>query len=320
MMEKWNADFRKKMLDLSNQLEGNLGAAIKPVLANPGKCIRPYLCYLSAQLGTAPDVRVDNQCLAIELFHLFSLVHDDVMDESPLRRGQPSLYAKYGANRAILAGDYLLIWTFELLSKEQDEPTAQIVRAAFERMAKDLCHGQWLDLDTEQLAFPSLDMYLEMIKNKTAVLIGTSLEIGAHCAKLPKNIAAQLYEFGLNMGMAFQIQDDLLDLYGQEAMIGKVVGGDVRQSKKNVLAIMANEALPEDKKQYFHALYNEKASDEKVDAVTQLYHELRIRTEVEKLRDSYAQKAEQMASSIQDQGYEMERLINFIEQLSKRNK
>ncbi len=207
------------------------------MLSLGGKRLRPLMALVGCQLYTdAVEVALP-AAWAVELFHNFTLIHDDIMDAASLRRGQPTVHTRWNANTGILSGDVMLIYAYKhLLHTANAEAAADLVRI-FNRVAIEVCEGQQHDLDFEQRDDVSLEEYLRMIEQKTAVLLGGALEMGARCAEAPATDREHLYRFGCLAGTAFQIQDDWLDTYGQTARVGKQIGGDILQNKKTFLVL-----------------------------------------------------------------------------------
>ncbi|MBL4668905.1 MAG: polyprenyl synthetase family protein [Flavobacteriales bacterium] len=218
----------------------NLYEPIDYTLKLGGKRIRPALLMLANNLFDGNDKTALNSALAIEIFHNFTLLHDDIMDEAPLRRGKPSVYKKWNTNVAILSGDVMLIESIQLLSKK-NHPNLHQVLSIFNTTAIQVCEGQQLDMDFEELPNVSIDDYLKMIELKTAVLLGASLKIGAVISHASSDNSHHIYEFGKNLGIAFQLMDDILDLYGDPEKVGKRIGGDVISNKKTYLLLKAQE-------------------------------------------------------------------------------
>ena len=243
-----------------------------------GKRIRPALLMLANNLFGGKDKDALNSALGIEVFHNFSLVHDDIMDQAPLRRGNQSVYKKWNTNIAILSGDVMLIQAIQLLSKDHTTSLSEIL-TVFNTTAVQVCEGQQFDMDFETSATVSIDDYLKMIELKTAVLLGCSLKIGAIIGKAIPDDANHIYEFGKNLGVAFQLMDDVLDLYGDPEKVGKRVGGDVITNKKTYLLLKAQElATGKTKKDLDFCLTSTVLDDiSKVNKVTAIFNKLNIK-------------------------------------------
>ncbi len=262
------------------------------LLQQTGKRVRPLLALLGASLFEAGVEKALPVALAVEVFHNFTLVHDDIMDASPLRRGKPTVHATYGENTAILAGDLLLIKAYEALAELKDPAALRPIIEVFNRVAVGVCEGQQLDVDFETREDVTIADYLRMIELKTAVLLGGALQMGALAAGASETAAAHLYEFGRLTGIAFQLQDDYLDTFGEEAAVGKQIGNDITTNKKTFLYLRSRElAAPELRTELegYYARTGENA--EKVIRVTQLMHELEIPRLAAKLRDDYQARA-----------------------------
>jgi len=218
----------------------NLYQPIRYALDFGGKRIRPALLLLSNDMfGGKPESAI-NAALAIEVFHNFTLLHDDIMDDAPLRRGKQTVFKKWNANTAILSGDVMFVNAIQLLVKSNVEYLPEILEI-FNSTAVEVCEGQQYDMDFEIRDNVAIDDYLNMIELKTAVLLGASLKIGAVLARAKKSDAVHIYEFGKNLGIAFQLMDDILDLYGDPEKFGKQVGGDIIANKKTYLLLKAKE-------------------------------------------------------------------------------
>lgn len=212
-----------------------------------GKRIRPLLCagsYLVFRKEVPPSLM--DLCLALEVFHNFSLVHDDIMDEASLRRGAPTVHMKWDIPTGILSGDIMLIESYRLLQDACEPHNLHQALKVFNATATAVCEGQQLDMDFETQRQVSWASYLQMISGKTASLIGCSLELGAIAADQPEGICRQLHQMGLNMGLAFQLKDDWLDTYGDHGSVGKQIGGDILRNKKSALYIKAMETASKD--------------------------------------------------------------------------
>jgi len=257
----------------------NLYEPITYTLSLGGKRIRPALLMLANNLFGGKDDAAIDSALAIEVFHNFTLLHDDIMDEAPLRRGHPSVYKKWNTNVAILSGDVMLMQSIQLLAKK-NHANLHNVLDIFNTAAIQVCEGQQFDMDFEQSSSVSIDDYLKMIELKTAVLLGASLKIGAVISNASKNNANHLYEFGKNLGIAFQLMDDILDLYGDPDKVGKRIGGDIIVNKKTYLLLKAQElATGKTAKDLAFCLNSTVIEDNaKVEKVTTIFNELNIKT------------------------------------------
>jgi len=215
------------------------------LLALGGKRLRPALVLMGHELYQDNVEVALPVAWTVELFHNFSLMHDDIMDAAPLRRGEPTVHYKWNTTTAILSGDVMLIYAYRFLARGGDANTVLQLLHIFNRVATEVCEGQQLDLNFETRPVVSIPEYLKMIELKTAVLLGAALEMGAICANAPAQDAHHLYEFGRLAGIAFQIQDDLLDTYGDPVKFGKQVGGDILQNKKTLLVLKTLEIASE---------------------------------------------------------------------------
>lgn len=215
------------------------------ILTLGGKRLRPALTLMGYELFEDNVENALSVAWAVELFHNFSLMHDDIMDAAPLRRGQPTVHHRWNTTTAILSGDVMLIYAYRFLAKAATPETLPQLLQIFNRVATEVCEGQQMDVDFETQNSVSIPDYLRMIELKTAVLLGAALEMGAVCARTPDKDAQHLYEFGRLAGIAFQIQDDLLDTYGDPVKFGKQVGGDILQNKKTLLVLKTLETASE---------------------------------------------------------------------------
>tara|TARA_B100000809_G_scaffold51342_1_gene46532 strand:+ start:11534 stop:12508 length:975 start_codon:yes stop_codon:yes gene_type:complete len=243
-----------------------------------GKRIRPALLLLANNLFGGKDETALDAALAIEVFHNFTLVHDDIMDDAPLRRGKPSVYNKWNTNIAILSGDVMLVQAIQLLAKKNHGSLHEVL-GLFNTTAIEVCEGQQMDMDFETSSTISIDDYLKMIELKTAVLLAASLKIGAVLANASQDDAKHIYEFGKNLGIAFQLMDDVLDLYGDPKKVGKRVGGDVIANKKTYLLLKAQElATGKIQKDLDFCLTTKVIDDStKVERVTTIFNTLNIK-------------------------------------------
>ena len=230
-----NAEIGK--LDWSREPQG-LYEPIGYTLAAGGKRVRPQLALLATKLFGGDEEDVLPAALALEVFHNFTLLHDDVMDKAQVRRGRPTVHVKWNANTAILSGDQMMIEAYKLLSQVPENKLATTLRL-FNQMATEICEGQQYDVDFESREDVTIPEYMEMIRLKTSVLLATALRIGAYIAGATDEQQEQIYNYGIHLGLAFQIQDDMLDCYGDQATFGKAIGGDIAENKKTYLWLTA---------------------------------------------------------------------------------
>lgn len=229
------------------EIPSNLYDPLRYFMLLGGKRMRPMLTLMSAKLFQKTPKESMSAAIAVELFHNFSLIHDDIMDEAPLRRAKPTVHEKWNTNIAILSGDVLLVKAYEQICQNPPHLIPELL-SLFNKTAVEVCEGQQMDMDFEKRSDVSSEEYIEMIRLKTSVLLGCALEMGAIIGETTPENRKCLYDFGVHLGIAFQIQDDLLDLYGDPEKVGKQVGGDISANKKTLLSIMAkNEASSEQK-------------------------------------------------------------------------
>jgi geranylgeranyl diphosphate synthase type II len=254
-----------------------------------GKRIRPVLCLLGNELFSDlhPDAYLAAK--AVELFHNFSLVHDDMMDEANLRRGQPTVHTKYDSNTALLVGDIMVIRAYEYLQPIQSNHLSKIL-GLFNKTAREVCEGQQLDMDYAKRTSVSMDEYIHMITLKTSVLLAASLQMGAIIGGAGEHNCGHLYEFGKKLGIAFQIQDDYLDAFGDASVFGKDAGGDIKQNKKTFLLIRALETANPDQLNTLNALLASDAAD-KVAQVLAIFKACKVDAWAEALKHKYMQEA-----------------------------
>lgn len=268
----------------------NLYDPLRYFLTLGGKRTRPTLTMLGCSLFGEPGIKALNAAMAVELFHNFTLIHDDIMDDAPLRRGKETVHEKWNTNIGILSGDVLFVEAYEHLSHHETDVLPPLLKI-FSRTAKEVCEGQQMDMDFETMEEVSIDAYIEMIRLKTSVLLGAALEMGATVAKASVKDTQLIYDFGVNIGLAFQLQDDLLDLYADPDKFGKQVGGDILANKKTYLLLKAYElASPEQKSQLDAAMQHEKGQD-RILKVKELFDELGIPDHAEKVKTKYYKKA-----------------------------
>lgn len=254
-----------------------------------GKRIRPVMCLMGNELFGAINPDAWHAADAIELFHNFTLIHDDIMDKAPLRRGMQTLHTKYNDATALLAGDVMMIAAYEALNKINPAYLPQILHI-FNKTAKEVCEGQQLDMDFENKPQVSFEEYIHMIALKTSVLLAASLKMGAVLGGAGEGNQEHLYEFGKNLGIAFQVQDDYLDAFGQPEKVGKQPGGDIIANKKTFLLIRAMETADEVQQNELQRLLQTNPKD-KVPAMLELYKACEVDSWSKELKQTYLDKA-----------------------------
>lgn len=254
-----------------------------------GKRVRPVCCLMGNELfdEILPDTW--QVATAIELFHNFTLIHDDIMDKAPLRRGLETVHMKYGEPTALLAGDVMLVVAYDYLNKVKSSHFHRLV-SLFNATAKEVCEGQQLDMDFEKQDTVSLEAYLHMIELKTSVLLAASLKLGAILGGAGEGNLHHIYEFGRNLGIAFQVQDDYLDCFGEPSKFGKQVGGDILSNKKTFLLIRALETAQGKDQQDLQALLQSNPPD-KVQQVLRIYKNTGVDQWAVQLKNQYMEKA-----------------------------
>lgn len=262
------------------------------ILNSKGKRVRPTLTLLSCHIFGEDHKKALWAALALEIFHNFSLVHDDIMDSAPIRRGRATVHSKWDLNTGILSGDAMLIVAYQYFEHYPPAIFAELAQL-FSKTALQVCEGQRYDMDFETQSTVSISEYLKMIELKTAVLLGAALQMGAIVAETSAENKKRIYDFGVALGVAFQLQDDYLDTFGDEASFGKKIGGDILENKKTILYIKALELASEQQKEKLLSLYQNKNANEKekIRTVTQLFQQTQsdqfLRQQVRK----YTQKA-----------------------------
>ncbi len=296
--------------DLYNPITYTLGLG--------GKRLRPLLVLASCQMFGGELDDAINPAIGIELFHNFTLLHDDIMDEAPLRRGKESVYKKWNSNVAILAGDTMFAIANKYMLRTRPQAISQVVEL-FNQTAIEVCEGQQYDMDYEKQLNVSIPDYIEMIRLKTAVLLAASLKTGAIIAGAGNADCDYVYQFGINIGLAFQLKDDLLDVYGLQEKFGKVSGGDIIAGKKTYLYLKALESAGKNA-EYFKSIYSSSdlGKSEKVKKVKDVFNQLEIEQHTRKLIDDYYQKALHDLSCISLSEEAMEALIDYTAELMER--
>ena len=262
------------------------------IISLGGKRLRPMLALMAAHLYTDDFEKALKPALAIEVFHNFSLIHDDIMDQASVRRGKPTVHTKWDTPTAILSGDVALVEAYKLIMQIDDKLKVKAFDL-FSQMAKEVCEGQQIDMLFEKRAAVSVEEYMEMIRLKTAVLVGFSLQIGALAGGASDEEAIKLRSFGEDIGLAFQVKDDYLDSYGEGVKVGKAIGGDIVVNKKTYLFTKALEIADEKTASELVSLYNSSATDStgKVEKVMVIYNQLNIAKETELVVEELYNKA-----------------------------
>jgi geranylgeranyl diphosphate synthase type II len=282
-----------------------------------GKRMRPILTLLGAELFGEKKENAINAALSVETFHNFSLIHDDIMDEAPLRRNQSTVHEKWNQNIAILSGDVLFVKAFQLLAKHDSKHLSYLLDL-FNKTALEVCEGQQMDMDFETRTDVSIDEYIEMIRLKTSVLLGCALEMGAIIANASENDKRHLYEFGQNIGIAFQIQDDILDLYADPEKFGKQVGGDVISNKKTLLNLKAIELASTAQKEQLTQLSSSVDFDNKIKVTTEIYNAIGARAACEVVMQKHYEIALKALDAIEVAASQKIPLIKLAESLMQR--
>lgn len=292
---------------------------IQYILSLGGKRVRPLLTLMAANLFTN-DVNVAlSSAIAIEVFHNFTLLHDDLMDKSNMRRGEPTVHKKWSANTAILSGDAMLIEAYKYIANVSPDVLPQTL-SLFTKTSMEVCEGQQYDMDFEERNDVSVDEYIAMIRLKTAVLLGCSLKLGAIVSNSSDEDSDNLYDFGINIGLAFQLKDDLLDVYGESAKFGKKLGGDILNNKKTFLLIKALELSNDNQRKELQDWIKADVYDdsEKISAVKKIYDALNLKKVAESLMKKYYLAALNSLSAVSVSEERKKELIYLADSLMNR--
>jgi geranylgeranyl diphosphate synthase type II len=292
---------------------------IKYILTLGGKRLRPVLTLLSCDFFGKDHKLAMNAALAVELFHNFSLIHDDIMDNAPLRRGQETVHEKWDLNTGILSGDAMLILAYQLFESYEPSLFRSLARL-FSKTAIEVCEGQQYDVDFERRDDVTIEEYIRMIDYKTAVLIGASMKMGAIVAGASGSCQDNIYEFGRNLGIAFQLQDDYLDAFGNPETFGKQIGGDIIANKKTFLYLTALDLCNPSEAAELRHLYSISPKDpsEKINIVKRLFESSGAVSAAEEEISLYTSKANEVLGSIQISEERKESLREFGEWLMQR--
>ena len=285
-----------------------------------GKRLRPMLCLLACDLFGGEYHEAKYPALALETAHNFTLIHDDILDQAHIRRGKETVYKKWNTNQAILSGDAALLMAFDFAMRTH-RPVE--VLSLLNQVLLEICDGQQMDMEFETRSEVSIPEYLEMIRLKTAVLLAASLQGGAVVAGADKEDQQNLYDFGIALGMAFQLQDDILDCYSDVTVFGKVTGSDIVENKKTLMYLKALELASPQQKERLGALFSDAVEinpQRKIDEVIALYDELHVKEEVERLMAGYFLKANGSLDAVKRSEASKVHLRRYAEMLSGRDK
>ncbi len=328
-MKNKDFDFQQALQSIENEIQSMSLGAQPPELYAPirylmdlgGKRIRPLLVLLGNYLFSEDWQKNAKPSIAVEIFHNFTLMHDDIMDNAPIRRGKPTVHEKWDRNIALLSGDVMLVRAYQQLDFVE-ETYFHLVLRKFHQCATEVCEGQQFDMNFEKRNLVSEGEYLNMIRLKTAVLLGFSLEFGAIIGGASAENAKMLYDFGVNIGIGFQLKDDLLDVYSDQAKFGKQVGGDIIANKKTFLLINAlARAQGETQKELLNWLGKETFdATQKVEAVMKIYDVLDIQQVTKKKMNEYFEKAFGLLGGLEIDKDKKKTLIAFTNDLMNREK
>ncbi len=289
------------------------------IMGQSGKRMRSIFCLMGYELYKKDIASACDLAYAIELFHNFTLVHDDIMDAATLRRGVPTVHHTYGTNKAILTGDVMLIEVYERLL-QIDSPLKANMLQIMTQTAREVCEGQSMDMTFEESDQVSISDYLKMIEFKTAVLLGASVQLGAMLGEASEKDQQHLYKFAVNVGICFQLQDDYLDVFGDPETFGKRVGGDIIQGKKTYLYLRALELMDVDDRVHFAKLYNDQELNhsDKIKRVTTVFNELYLSHYNTETKEAFFNLAKSHLDFVSiDQG-EKDHLLAFTRSLMDR--
>ncbi|MDI1317944.1 polyprenyl synthetase family protein [Flavobacterium sp.] len=298
----------------------NLYEPIKYILGLGGKRLRPVLTLMACEVFDVDCQKAIPAATAVEVFHNFSLIHDDIMDDAPLRRGNETVHEKWDLNTGILSGDAMLILAYQYF--EEYEPTTfRELAKLFSKTALEVCEGQQYDVDFETRDDVTIPEYLKMIKYKTAVLVGAAMKMGAIVAETSAENANSIYDFGLNLGIAFQLQDDYLDAFGDPETFGKQLGGDIIENKKTYLYLKAMEFASDNEKEQLLHLFSIHPSDnaDKISSVKEIFNQTGASEATQKAIHEYTFKALETLNEMKIGTDKKEVLKAFGEKLMSRN-
>ena len=307
----------------TNFTDGSFKSLYEPrdyTMQSKGKRMRALLCMMGYGLYRDDYEASVPLAFALELFHNFTLVHDDIMDQALTRRGKPSVYGHFGQDQAILTGDVMLIEVYERLM-HLETPAIMSIMRKFNQMAREVCEGQSMDMDFETTNHVDIARYLKMIELKTAVLLGRCLELGAELAGAGEEDLNHLYHFAVNAGIGFQIQDDYLDVYGDPALFGKKWGGDIIQGKKTYLYLRTLQLLEPAKGETFKQLYASKdvSQADKIERVKSIFDEVHIDIYCQEAKNAFYDLAKSHLANVNIDDGDREKLLTFTNSLIERS-
>ena len=293
---------------------------IKYFLKLPSKRVRPLLTLISSSLYSGDIKNALPASLANEVFHNFTLVHDDIMDSSKIRRGNESVHIKWNVNQAILSGDAMQILAYKCLENYESKIQKKLIQI-FNDTALKICEGQQLDIEFEKEKDLKFSDYIQMIQYKTAVLLGSSLKMGGIVNNASETDLELLYDIGLNLGLAFQIQDDYLDLFGDEKLIGKKIGGDVIKRKKTVMYHVYKDISSSEASRFLDQIYDDNKLEDltKVEKITSLYKDKEVNIKTRKLSQEYSSKAISLIEKLNIKNDNKTGLIDICNKLLSRD-
>ena len=289
-------DINNEILQLNWKREPyGLYEPIEYTLAAGGKRVRPQLAMIACELFGGKAEEIAPAAMALEVFHNFTLLHDDVMDKADVRRGRATVHVKWNENTAILSGDQMLIEAYKLLAGVPAEKLPTVLQL-FNKMATEICEGQQYDVDFESQEQVAIEEYLKMIRLKTSVLLATALQIGAYIAGANEQQQEAVYQFGINVGLGFQIQDDILDVWGDPETFGKAVGGDISCNKKTFVYLEAKRLEAQGLEEWYSQTLED--NTEKIAAVKSIFEALGVRENCEEVVGEYTQRAMQLLEEL----------------------
>ena len=319
MINKYREIIEKRIKNISlDKYPESLYEPIKYFFGLGGKRIRPALTMMSCEAFGCNPTKALDAALSVETFHNFTLIHDDIMDSAETRRNEDTVHKKWNLNKGILSGDRMLILAYQLL-ENYDSKMYHELTILLNKTAEQVCEGQQLDIDFESKLDTTYDQYIEMITLKTAVLLGCSLKMGALIAESSIENQDEIYDFGINLGLAFQLQDDYLDVFGEESKIGKKVGGDILENKKTVLFHIALSKSNQKNKNKLISLYNAvDKNEEKILKVKSIFKESESHLVTKKIIKDYTMKALNNLEKLNIGDEKKQNLVEFSNKLMNR--